>query len=90
MLSAKTSQSRAISGNTAIARFDVYQNNIRPDSADAVPGDHIVVLPTHHAKDLTGTGNDDGGHTPVRNFHLQITNKPQPLSVVDADDLFAA
>lgn len=87
-LSPETSQSGSVSGNAAITGLDIYQNNIRTDSADAVPGDHIVILSANHAKQLTRPGNNNGGYTPVRDLHLQIANKPQTMTVVDTNDFF--
>ena len=73
-------------GHTAILRFDIHQNDVRADPADAVPGDAKVLLPAHQAEKTAGTGDDDGADLSFRQFYYHIRNKPQSSAVIDTDD----
>ena len=70
-------------------RFDVHQNDVRTDAADAVPGDEVVVPMTEQSQKFTGTRHDDGADTAPGNLNFYVGNVPQPAAVVDADDFFA-
>ena len=53
-----------------------------------MPGDHIILL-TPEAKELTGTGNNDGRDLAAFAIHLHIGHIAQTAAVADVDDLFA-
>ena len=62
-------------GHAAILRLDLHQNNIRADATDALPGDHIVILPAKQPQKTARPRHDDGLDTPLRRLDLQITDK---------------
>ena len=76
-------------GNPTFVRIYVYQHDVRAYAADAVPGDHIVVLSTEKAEIFAGSRHDDGYHLAFRQLDPGIADEPQSPAVADADDLFA-
>ena len=76
-------------GDPALIGLNIHQHDIRPDPADTVPGDHIIVLPAPKAKHLAPTRHDDGKDMSLGDLHLGIADKAQPPPVIDADHLFA-
>ena len=75
--------------NPAIVRFGIHQNDIRTDSADAVPGDHIVILPAPKTEKPAGAGDNDGNDIPFGKLDPGISDIAQPPPVADTYDLFA-
>ena len=75
-------------GNPAILRFSIHQNNVRTDSTDAVPGNHIIVLSAPKSEKTARTGNNNGYESTFRKLHTSITNKSQPSPVANANNLF--
>ena len=67
----------------------IHQNNVRADSADAPPGDQIVLLPAPKPPKAAGHRYPDGGNTSVGQLNLHIGNKPHPLPVRKANHFFA-
>ena len=73
----------------AIVGFDIYQNNVRTDSLDAVPGDYKVIFSAADAPKPAGAGNDDCQHMAGGNFDFHIGNESKPPPVGNANDLLA-
>ena len=82
-------QSQSWTGNTAIIRTNIYQNNIRSDAFDAIPGDHQVIFWGTKAEKPTASGHDDGHDVPLGKRYTAVGYTAQPSSVTQADDLFA-
>ena len=78
-----------VSGKAALLRPHIYQNNIRPDAADAVPGDAKVLLFAHQTEKTAGAGDDNSADLPIGHLHHHIGDKAQPPPVADADHFLA-
>ena len=65
-------------GKAALLRPHIPQNNIRPDTADAVPGDAVIILAAHKAQYSAWPRHDQGADLSFRNFHFDIRYKAQP------------
>lgn len=73
----------------AVIGFDFHQNDIRADTADAVPGDAEVIPSAPQPQKAAGAGHDDGLDAPIRDIDLHIRHKPQPPAIRHANDLLA-
>ena len=76
-------------GNTAFLRFYVYQNDVRSDPFDAIPGDQEVIPPPPKAEKAASSRHDNGGDPPLRQLDPGIGDKAQPQPVPNANDLLA-
>ena len=76
-------------GNTASIRFYVYQNDIRTDPLDAIPGDHEVLSGAPKTEKAAFSRHHDGADSPLRQLHHRVCDEPQTPTVADADDLLA-
>ena len=70
-------------------RFYIHKDNVRADATDTVPGNYVVLPPSPQAQQLTGTGDDHGAKLSLRQFDPGITDKPQPPSIPNTNNLLA-
>ena len=80
---------RLAPGHPAFIGLRIHQYDIRPDAADAAPGDHKILPPAPQSEKAAGAGDDDGNDIPLRHLHPHVGDEPQPPPVTDADDLLA-
>ena len=73
-------------GNTAGIRFYVYQNDVRADPFDAIPGDNVVIPVTQNTPNAAGGGDNDGVDPPLWQLHNGIGYIPQPPPVANANN----
>ena len=84
------SQKIFLASNTAaIFRFDIHQNDVRTDAADAVPGDNIVLPAAQKAEIPAGSRHDQGAKPPLRQFQPGISHKAQSPPVGNTDHFLA-
>ena len=76
-------------GDPAVVWLRVYQNDVRADLFDAVPGNDVVVPAARNAQQTAGAGDHDGADIAVRDLNLDISDESQPLPRAGADDLLA-
>ena len=76
-------------GDAAILRFDVNQDNIRADAADAFPGDQIILPGRADPKGPAPPGYDYRRNTPLRQTETGVSDKPQSPPIPDADHFLA-
>jgi hypothetical protein len=62
-------------------RFNVHQDNIRPNAANAVPGNAVIVFSSKQSKDPARPWHDDGTDHTFRHFHQHITDKSQTPTI---------
>ena len=74
-------------GDPAPIRLRVHQNDVRPDAADAVPGDAEILPPSRDSQIPAGSRHHNGPDLPLRHFDLHIRHKSQPPAIPDADHL---
>ena len=82
-------KSLPISDTAAIFRFDVYQNDVRADSANAMPGDNIVLPAANQAEITAWSRHNNGAKPTLRQLQPRIGHKAQPPTVGYTDYLFA-
>ena len=76
-------------GNPAFLGPDVHKHDIRPDPANALPGNDEIIPSAGQSQQLSGSWNHDGHYMPLRYGNLHIGDKTQPPPVIDANDLLA-
>ena len=75
-------------GHTAGIRFYVYQNDVRADPFDAIPGNDEIIPTAESAEKTAGCRHDDGLDAPLRQLHNGIGNIPQPPPVRNTNNFF--
>ena len=75
--------------DAAVSGTDIYQNDVFPHFADAVPWDDVIVPGAEETEKPAFPRNDQGGDTALRHLDPGIGHISQPLPVPDADDFFA-
>ena len=76
-------------GYAAIVRLYIHQNDIRADTANALPRDHIIILPAKQAQKPAGSRHDDGLDAALRRLDLQVAHKSQSPAICYANNLLA-
>ena len=76
------------SWNTTGVGICLYQDDIRANAADTVPGNPQIFLPANQSQNLARPWDKNGVNISLRDLHLDIFNKPQPPPVTDADHFF--
>lgn len=82
-------KARTGTGNSAILRADVHQNDVRADFTYTVPGNTKVIPAAPEPQIFAWPRDDDGADTSVRYFYFHILDKAESSSVCNADDFLA-
>ena len=79
---------RAVPRTERFLRIDLHQYNIGTDLADAVPGDHILLIGTEETEQTKGAGNDDGADTAFFFIEDQVAHSAETPAVATIDHIF--
>ena len=74
-------------GFAARVQIQLHQYDIIPNSADTIPGDHIIILPAKEPKTAAFSRDNNGKDLAADAVYLHILYKPHPAAITNIDDL---
>ena len=77
------------SWDPAVFWVGIHQHNVGSDLFDTAPGNDVIFPPPGDPQQAAGSGHHDGTDLSSGDLDLDIRDKPQTLSVADADDFLA-